>query len=216
MTNELARDKFIFGLMDQDSRQELLKTERKPDGTKKTLADVVSEAKVMEAAKSANQLYIADRNWTSHKDMKLKRETGTCHWCGDRRGPHAWNVCPANGTTCHKCGVNDHFARVCFAPNTFVQFTPQTTNVKANVLHKPTSAEEEEEDATEAGEVGVTPEIKMCIRFSLKHLSRLVSPRPTHTKSIHSNSKKCITLRMKVNGTLPICRYHPAVGSLRH
>ena len=107
MTNELARDKFIFGLMDQDSRQELLKTERKPDGTKKTLADVVSEAKVMEAAKSANQL-IADRkglaeqvNWTSHKDMKLKRETGTCYWCGDRRGPHAWNVCPANGTTCH-------------------------------------------------------------------------------------------------------------------
>ena len=41
MTNELARDKFIFVLMDQDSRQELLKTERKPDGTKKTLADVV-------------------------------------------------------------------------------------------------------------------------------------------------------------------------------
>ena len=84
----------------------------------------------MEAAKSANQL-ITDRkglaeqvNWTSHKDMKLKRETGTCYWCGDRRGPHAWNVCPANGTTCHKCGVNDHFARVCLAPNTFVQFTP--------------------------------------------------------------------------------------------
>ena len=45
--------------------------------------------------------------------MKLRREPGTCFWCGDRRGAHPWKVCPAKGRTCSSCGGNDHFARVC-------------------------------------------------------------------------------------------------------
>ena len=49
----------------------------------------------------------------AHSSMKLKRQPGTCHWCGDQRGPHPWRICPANGKTCKRCGVNDHFARVC-------------------------------------------------------------------------------------------------------
>ena len=50
--------------------------------------------------------------------MKLKREPGTCQWCGNPRGPHPWKDCPANGRTCMRCSGNDHFARVCLeAPN---------------------------------------------------------------------------------------------------
>ena len=48
-----------------------------------------------------------------HRLMKLTREPGTCYWCGDRRGSHAWSLCPANGKTCKRCGGNDHLARVC-------------------------------------------------------------------------------------------------------
>ena len=33
----------------------------------------------------------------AHKDMKLKREQGTCHWCGYKNSPHAWNNYPAKG-----------------------------------------------------------------------------------------------------------------------
>ena len=45
--------------------------------------------------------------------MRLKRQPGTCHWCGNNRGAHPWKDCPANGRTCSKCGGNDHFACGC-------------------------------------------------------------------------------------------------------
>ena len=59
--------------------------------------------------------------------MKLKREPGTCFWCGDRRGPHPWKTCPANGKTCTKCGINDHFSRVCLEKGPPQQEHPRTT-----------------------------------------------------------------------------------------
>ena len=37
-------------------RTELLKTDRKPDNTKKTLPDVVTEARAIESAKQTNKL----------------------------------------------------------------------------------------------------------------------------------------------------------------
>ena len=119
-TDEMCRDKFVFGLHDDTMRAELLKTHLKSDGTPKSMQDVVAEAKALESAQKANKLItdatkgIEDQvNWISHKQMKLKREPGTCFWCGDRRGPHPWKTCPANGKTCTKCGINDHFSRVC-------------------------------------------------------------------------------------------------------
>ena len=120
LNDEMCRDKFVFGLHDGTMRTELLKTHLKTDGTPKTMQDVVTEAKALESAQKANKL-ISDTekgieeqvNWMRHKQMKLKRDPGTCHWCGDRRGPHPWKTCPSNSKTCTKCGINDHFARVC-------------------------------------------------------------------------------------------------------
>ena len=95
-------------------------THLKSDGAPKGMQDVIAEAKTLELAQKANKL-ITDStqgleeqvNWVSHRQMKLKREAGMCHWCGDQRRPHPWNLCPAKGKACPKCGINDYFARVC-------------------------------------------------------------------------------------------------------
>ena len=68
--------------------------------------------------------------------MKLKRVPGTCHWCGDQRGPHAWKVCPAKGKTCAKCGGNDHFAKVCLEDKTHtLQDSSPDKPITENVIH---------------------------------------------------------------------------------
>ena len=133
--DEMNRDKFVFGLYDTSIRTELLKTHLKADQSSKSLSDVVCEAKTLESAQRTNQLITDTKSldeqvhWTTgqtntrslpskkHKDMKLKREENTCHWCGSLDGYHPWRNCPANGKTCSKCGVNDHFARVCLEPS---------------------------------------------------------------------------------------------------
>jgi len=115
-----ARDKFIFGLDCDIIRTELLKTHLKSDGSAKSMSDVAAEAKALETAQKANKLISDSVNkppgeihWTSHRRARLKRERGTCHHCGDRRGPHTGYDCPAKGKICSKCGLMDHFARVC-------------------------------------------------------------------------------------------------------
>ena len=123
LSDEMYRDKFIFGLNNDAMRAELLKTHLKPDNTPKSMADVVTEAKALESAYTANKLIVDSSkstveervHWVKHKEMKLCREPGTCHWCEDKRGPHTWRQCPARGKTCSKCGINDHFANVCLA-----------------------------------------------------------------------------------------------------
>ena len=112
--------KFIFGLNGEHMRTELLKTHVKPDKSAKTLSDVVAEARAIESVTQANQLIAGSAKGAEeevhslrHSQMKFRREPGTCFWCGDRRGPHPWKACPANGRSCSNCGGNDHFARVC-------------------------------------------------------------------------------------------------------
>ena len=102
---------------------ELLKTHLKSDNTAKSMADVVTEAKVLESAHMANKLIEDSTKSTTdeqvhcvrHREMKLRREPGTCYWCGDQKGPHPWKQCPPRGKTCSKCGINDHFSRACLA-----------------------------------------------------------------------------------------------------
>ena len=69
---------FVFGLNEDHTRTELLKTHVKPDNTKKTLQDVVAEARAIESAKQTNKLII-----DSSKEQ-MKRSTGqasdTARW----------------------------------------------------------------------------------------------------------------------------------------
>ena len=81
LTDELTRDKFIFGLNEDHTRTELLKTHVKPDNSKKSLQDVVAEAR----ANQTNKLIVdsskgtdEEVHWTGvrHSQMKLRREPG--------------------------------------------------------------------------------------------------------------------------------------------
>ena len=56
LSDERCREKFIFGLNDDNIRTELLKTHIKPDNFKNSLSDVVDEARAIESAKQTNKL----------------------------------------------------------------------------------------------------------------------------------------------------------------
>ena len=58
MTDELCRDKFIFGLHDKltDIRTELLKSDKNLDRSVKSLSDIAQVARVLETAASTNTL----------------------------------------------------------------------------------------------------------------------------------------------------------------
>ena len=128
-TDEMNRDKFVFGLHDTTIRTELLKTHMKADKSKKTMSDVVAEAKTLESAQKTNQL-ISDSSRSNDeqvnmvesygsrgnnrgRELRLRRESGTCYFCGRPGPPHPAAECPAKGQICNKCGLNDHFSRVC-------------------------------------------------------------------------------------------------------
>ena len=98
------------------TRTELLKSHKKGEANKQ-LSDVVSETKAMKTARQANKLINESRsidesvNYSQqrrnpvnhqgsqpqhrkcHTDMKLRRQPGTCFWCGDTRGPQPWQDC---------------------------------------------------------------------------------------------------------------------------
>ncbi|KAL9951501.1 hypothetical protein ACROYT_G044170 [Oculina patagonica] len=105
-SDEMYRNKFVFGLHNDAMQAKLLKTHLKVYNTAKSMGDVVTEAKALETAHMANKL-IADStkstteeqvHWVGHKEMKLSREPGTWHWCG--KGVHGkWTTTATTRTT---------------------------------------------------------------------------------------------------------------------
>ena len=92
LTDELTRDKFIFSLNEDHMGA---------DNLKKTLQDVVVEARLIESAKQTNKLIVdsskrtdEEVHWTDvrHSQMKLHRETETSFWFWDWRAAHPWKV----------------------------------------------------------------------------------------------------------------------------
>ena len=173
--DEMCRDKFVFGLYDETIRTELLKSHIKADGTAKVLADVIRKARAYESAVKANKLIEETTktdeqvNWARkkgtqprqqeqqksqhpqrrpHRLMKLKREPGTCYWCGDERGPHPWHMCPAYGVTCRKCGGNDHLAKVCLenTKSPIYNSTQERTQSRTRVINEVQMEDNESED----------------------------------------------------------------------
>lgn len=119
LSDTMCRDKFIFGLRDSTIRTELLKTHLRADNTPKTMTDVVGEAKTLESAQRTNQL-ITDTTCKSTIEEEVNWNKDSCTRCG--RKPHPRKQCPAVGEKCHKCGFDDHFAKMCLSQPTSRQY----------------------------------------------------------------------------------------------
>ena len=102
-----------------------------------------------------------------HRLMKLRREPGTCHWCGDDRGPHPWHKCPAKGKTCAKCGLNDHFARVCLEQKSSTHAkTVNEINIEDNQHHNSSNYESERDIYNDEDIYAVNPVLNQPSRRS--------------------------------------------------
>ena len=121
------RDQFIAGLTSDALRVKLIGKGHKHSDTaqtKVTLREVVEVAKTFEATVFANQLMKNAMN-TQQEQVNFKskstfvnprqpaQQLSQCFWCvGNYQQPRQQH-CPAFGKRCGKCGINDHFARVC-------------------------------------------------------------------------------------------------------
>ena len=72
LTDEMCRDKFVFGLHDSDIRTEPPKCHLKPDKTQKSLSDVVREARALESARQTNKL-IRDTNKIIEENVNCEK-----------------------------------------------------------------------------------------------------------------------------------------------
>ena len=79
------------------------------------LRKVVEVAKTFEATTFANQLMKKARNTQQeHVNYTTKSpQLLQCFWCGGKHQQPPQQHCPAMGKNCAKCGITDHFARVC-------------------------------------------------------------------------------------------------------
>jgi len=62
LSDEMYRDKFVFGLHNDTMQAKLLKTHLKPNSTAKSMAYVVTEAKAMDSAYVVNKLIKIPQN----------------------------------------------------------------------------------------------------------------------------------------------------------
>jgi hypothetical protein len=135
---ELIRDRFATGVLDDKLRADLLR-HKNDDGSIVTLAAVVAKARaweaafmtnqqVMEASKTEEQVNFTtfqqdgrsqrrkpqgshNTNRNTSKPYEKKRN---CGYCG-QEGQHTAKNCPAAkpGLYCYKCYGNNHFANIC-------------------------------------------------------------------------------------------------------
>ena len=85
LSDKMYRDKSIFGLNNDAMQAELLKTHLKPYNTPKSMADVVTEAKALESACTANKVITDPSKSTTEERV---------HWVKQRNETtkRAWNM----------------------------------------------------------------------------------------------------------------------------
>ena len=70
--------------------------------------------------------------FSTMKTTARKKPT-TCHFCGTSWTPEHRSRCPARGTKCNNCGIENHFAKVCRKPkdpNSYPKPKPRVNNVE--------------------------------------------------------------------------------------
>lgn len=121
--DDMIRDKLVFSINDTRLKERLLRdndlTLRKAMEICRSAEVAKSQIQAMQSTPVAQDTSVdALRKATGHiKSGHGKNKTNNnkqivCFKCGNKHEPRQ---CPAYGATCHKCGKNNHFSKVCRA-----------------------------------------------------------------------------------------------------
>ncbi|CAI5681987.1 unnamed protein product [Oreochromis niloticus] len=121
--DDMIRDKLVFSINDTRLKERLL---RDNDLTLRKTIEICRSAEVAKSQIQAMQSTTVAQDTSvdalrktpgyiksGHSKNKPSNNKQTvCYRCGNK---HALRQCPAYGATCHRCGKNNHFSKVCRA-----------------------------------------------------------------------------------------------------
>jgi hypothetical protein len=121
--DSLLRDQIVVGIIDSDTREQLLSQStldlkkaveicRARESARNYAVQMQSSAETNQTQMQVNWLS-ANRGASGSQKMKNPRDNGnvvSCRFCG---GQHSRGKCPAYGKSCAKCGLLNHYAKVC-------------------------------------------------------------------------------------------------------
>ena len=109
LTDSLIRDRIVEGVLDDSIRSRLLRE------TSLTLQKALDICRSSEAASTQMKSLTNDNPGASIATINQRKPISnprhaSCGRCGGR---HPKQSCPAIGAQCHKCGLKNHFSRMC-------------------------------------------------------------------------------------------------------
>ena len=109
LTDSLIRDRIVEGVRDDSTRSRLL---RESSLTLQTALDICRSS---EAASTQLKSLTNDNPTAGIETIERRKSTPNPRHtgCGRCGGRHPRQQCPAIGAECHKCGLKNHFSRMC-------------------------------------------------------------------------------------------------------
>ena len=109
LTDSLIRDRIVEGVLDDGIRSRLLRE------TSLTLQKALDICRSSEAASTQMKSLTNDNPGASIATINQRKPTSNSRHasCGRCGGRHPKQSCPAIGAQCHKCGLKNHFSRMC-------------------------------------------------------------------------------------------------------
>ena len=121
--DSLLRDQIVVGIIDSDTREQLLSQStldlkkaveicRARESARNYAVQMQSNTETNQTQMQVNWLS-ANRGASGFQKTKNPRDNGNvgpCRFCG---GQHSRGKCPAYGKSCAKCGLFNHYAKVC-------------------------------------------------------------------------------------------------------
>ena len=131
-------------MQNKDIEKELLKETVEPDkalvmatniemGTLNQLKIIVSKFEFNSTVNQVQRMRIANATPFSNMNTTARKNPTTCNFCGMNWTSAHRNKCPARGKKCNKCGIENHFAKVCRKtkdPSSYPKPKPRVNNVE--------------------------------------------------------------------------------------
>lgn len=138
--DRMLKSRIILGIRDQQLQQKLI-------SDNPTLTKVLEHCRTREKSQEQFMEIRKDKATDSYGEVNALRDASRCQSCGYR--DHRTGRCPALGKVCTKCGLQNHFAKVCKA-SVHKQATPSKRRPKqrrkVNEIQVQHTDEEADED----------------------------------------------------------------------